>query len=661
MSGDGAVSKMRAATEGLRKAAEVSFTVGKQGADGSSKTVGWPFGNSPVVMETRTESSKVARAVDLEGMTQQVAEWDSEMDSIDRKQGQLLNEQWRLLRSQIGTLMAALAEMKTELSDLKENVVMKSFWPELEKVIENFIASHEQHAGFSEQMTARMVFLEDFVGESLTKTAEKDLHKTSMESRVEYLEALIGDSADKHVKEIGIAASKLDSLHKAVAECAKLEHQNSIDNRIVYLENFIGESADKHDKDISDAKRNFVQHTTTMETRLEFVEGLVGDSADKHGKEIAAANDKMHDLNMAIRACATAENHANLEQRLAYLEKFLGESAYQHEKEVAATKKEVAEQKTAVETRLEYIETLLGDSANKHAKYIHDAESRLGNLHKAIEACAKVDHHASLEQRMDYLEGYLGENADKKGKHQATVETRLEYVENFIGDSAEKHAKDLSFFQNKFGDLHEAVSACARSEHHQNLEMRVENLERRPQGGSVKVEIDENNVSKAEFQRSVKSIWEALDTHTHDVDVGSLQRFPQPTTVTRPMPVRTVSPVTTVMAPPAQTVIPTTTTFTPPTSPVAGRGNSLRTSLTTAPGTSVIRSISPGPTQVSSSSLAAPVAVPMVTTQQVTSPITEYVSGYPGTYISGAATPGATIVMEQTAPLTPSLSKRGNA
>jgi len=625
MSGDGAVSKMRAATEGLRKAAEVSFTVGKQGADGSSKTVGWPFGNSPVVMETRTESSKVARAVDLEGMTQQVAEWDSEMDSIDRKQGQLLNEQWRLLRSQIGTLMAALAEMKTELSDLKENVVMKSFWPELEKVIENFIASHEQHAGFSEQMTARVVFLEDFVGESLTKTAEKDLHKTSMESRVEYLEALIGDSADKHVKEIGIAASKLDSLHKAVAECAKLEHQNSIDNRIVYLENFIGESADKHDK------------------------------------EIAAANDKMHDLNMAIRACATAENHANLEQRLAYLEKFLGESAYQHEKEVAATKKEVAEQKTAVETRLEYIENLLGDSANKHAKYIHDAESRLGNLHKAIEACAKVDHHASLEQRMDYLEGYLGENADKKGKHQATVETRLEYLENFIGDSAEKHGKELSFLQNKFGDLHEAVSACARSEHHQNLEMRVENLERRPQGGSVKVEIDENNVSKAEFQRSVKSIWEALDTHTHDVDVGSLQRFPQPTTVTRPMPVRTVSPVTTVMAPPAQTVIPTTTTVTPPTSPVAGRGNSLRTSLTTAPGTSVIRSISPGPTQVSSSSLAAPVAVPMVTTQQVTSPITEYVSGYPGTYISGAATPGATIVMEQTAPLTPSLSKRGNA
>ena len=54
-----------------------------------------------------------------------------------------------------------------------------------------------------------------------------------------------------------------------------------------------------------------------------------------------------------------------------------------------------------------------GDSADEHSKEIEAAHPRLVDLHDAIQKCAKSEHHNSLEQRMDYLEKFLGESADK--------------------------------------------------------------------------------------------------------------------------------------------------------------------------------------------------------------------------------------------------------
>merc|ERR1719281_629506 len=101
-----------------------------------------------------------------------------------------------------------------------------------------------------------------------------------------------------------------------------------------------------------------------MEKRMEFIERTIGESADKLSK------------------VATVDGHASLEGRLDYLEKFLGESADNHE-----------EHKTTLETRLEYIESLIGDSADKHASEIDKAKNQLGDLHKALAACASAEHH----------------------------------------------------------------------------------------------------------------------------------------------------------------------------------------------------------------------------------------------------------------------------
>merc|ERR1719157_352983 len=102
-----------------------------------------------------------------------------------------------------------------------------------------------------------------------------------METRLEYLESLLGDTADRHAQSIEDAKAQLGDVRAALDSCAKTEHHCSLDQRVGYLEGFLGESADKHE-----------EHKTTMETRLEYMESLFGNSADKHAKEIEEAHAK---------------------------------------------------------------------------------------------------------------------------------------------------------------------------------------------------------------------------------------------------------------------------------------------------------------------------------------------------------------------------------
>jgi hypothetical protein len=467
-------------------------------------------------MTTSFSSQRAVPASSTEDIMQkQLGEWDAEMDGIDKKQEQLLNEQWRLLRSQIGTLMGALSEMRTELNAVKDQVG-QDIAGEIAKMIDAQDAHGSNHASIAE----RVQYLEEFVGESADKHNQlsnlqgaHDEHRTSMEARLEYMEGLIGDSADKHADEIGSAMKSMNDLHAAISACAKAEHHESMEQRVEYLEKLLGESAGKHD-----------DHKTSMETRLEYIEGLLGDSSDKHSADIDAANKTMKDLHAAISQCSKAEHHSSLEKRMEYLEQFLGESADNHE-----------EHKTTLETRLEYIEALIGDSADKHSKELEEAKSRLGDLHQALKSCARTEHHSGMEKRLDYLEKFLGESLDKHKEdlkdtanshieHKESMETRLEYIESLIGDSADKHAKEIDALRKKHMSMETAVSKCAQATHHSGLEDRVDFLEKL-NGESFDKHSAAFDGHKGEFashkrsmEGKIEAIERVLKEHANDID-----------------------------------------------------------------------------------------------------------------------------------------------
>jgi hypothetical protein len=400
------------------------------------------------------------------------------MDSIDRKQEQLLNEQWKLLRMQMNTLMGSLTEVRAELTTLKANTLTK----DKENVILGLVGSYEEHGKLHAGVLERVSYLENFVGESADRHAEflssarvahteiKE-HKTSMDTRLEYIESLIGDTADKHAKELGMlkefsqeaqdssnkissqtgkharelerTGEQIEELHRRIANCAQAEHHATMEQRVKFIEGRLGESADRQDK-----------HKANVETRLEYLETMIGDNADKHFSEIEAAKRRCTSLESGIQAFASKDHASSMEKRMVFLEKCLGESADKHDAH-----------KTTMETRLKYLETLIGDNADQHkdqwdkqSKEIEAAQGKLGGVTEALKACAKVDHAASIEKRMAFIEQCLGESVDKHDVHKANMEGRVKYLEALIGDTADKHWKEIQAAQRDIQSAHDKAN-----------------------------------------------------------------------------------------------------------------------------------------------------------------------------------------------------------
>jgi hypothetical protein len=247
-----------------------------------------------------------------EDITQTAAEWDAEMDTIDKQQEQLLNNQWTLLRKQLGSLMTGLAEVKAEVAELrsghielKGNVLTK----EMESVIDNMVKKHDGHDANHSSFANRLDYLEQVLGESVDRHGDHEQHKASIETRVEYMEKLLGESADKHddmAKHKASMEQRVEYMEGILGESADkhqehAKHKASMEQRVNYVEKLLGESAEKHGE--------HAKHKATMEQRMEFLEALLGDNADRHMKGI-------NDLNDILNGCAKADAHLGITNEL---------------------------------------------------------------------------------------------------------------------------------------------------------------------------------------------------------------------------------------------------------------------------------------------------------------------------------------------------------
>lgn len=367
--------------------------------------------------------------------------------------------------------------------------------------------------------------------------SEKDEHHASLQERVSFLEQAVGESADKHslhaqaVEEVrkahGAVAMELDRVSRE-KQALHTRHA-SMDERLEYLERTIGDSADRHAKELSEAKSAHARTAdeakalhakhATVEERLKFLEKNLGDSADKHLQELQAAHAKLEQLHSrvadesrlreqhATRDKDTRDSfHASLEQRMKYLEKSIGDSADHHARELEAHKGKRETAHATLEERLKYLEKALGDSADRHAKLLEAHRKEMAE-HKREFAEHKDGvqqlkdasiHHASMEQRVKYLEKKIGDSADHhqqelekhkreveahkrnfadhkalKEEHHATLEARLAFLEKALGDSADHHARELSETKARLDDKHKAHQAIYGS-----FESRLDYVER---------------------------------------------------------------------------------------------------------------------------------------------------------------------------------------
>ncbi|CAJ1406631.1 unnamed protein product [Effrenium voratum] len=184
-----------------------------------------------------------------------------------------------------------------------------------------------------------------------------------------------------------------------------------------------------HQKLQSDAKTKESNHNTLLE-RIQYMEKVMGDSAVKHSQELAEAHSKIDEMHSRVAKCEVhGESLESLKKSTASL---------------ASGKTRLEEHHASLGERVDYLEKALGDSADRHALEMASAHSKLAALHSRLgdekearerhasnttenivkERSTRETHHSSLEERLTYLETYLGESADKQGK--SSVASRFE-------------------------------------------------------------------------------------------------------------------------------------------------------------------------------------------------------------------------------------------
>jgi hypothetical protein len=109
-------------------------------------------------------------------------------------------------------------------------------------------------------------------------------HRSSMETletRIEYVEALVGDSASEHAKEIALAKTKLGDIHAALTRCVQSEHHGSLEQRIGHLESTFTECMDKAKGDIEGSHKY-------IEDRLDQMTLYLNEYMSSYTREFAA-------------------------------------------------------------------------------------------------------------------------------------------------------------------------------------------------------------------------------------------------------------------------------------------------------------------------------------------------------------------------------------
>merc|ERR1740138_656843 len=149
---------------------------------------------------------------------------------------------------------------------------------------------------------------------------------------------------------------------------------------------------------------------------------MLGDSADKHAEEMAAAHLKIDQVHGRLSAC---EAHGNT----------LGELKKAHSN-LANDKKALDSHHATLKERVDFLESALGDNADKHDK----ASAKVDQIHNRL--CGVEKFGASISDLQKSHTALSNSHEDHKSKHASTQE-RLNFLEQTIGDSADKHAQEL--------------------------------------------------------------------------------------------------------------------------------------------------------------------------------------------------------------------------
>lgn len=382
-------------------------------------------GAYPSYMSTgRPESS-----MDGQEVVRRQAEWEREIETLDQKEMELHQSQLRLIREQTAIFIRDLATLQQEVATLKPIL--------------------GQHA--------------------------------SMADRMEYLERVLGDSADRHSHELHDAHGKLDQLHGRLSEQHSAGQEGearhlSLARRVDMLEQSLSDATARHSRELQEAKTSHTrldnswskvheERQSTVADRMAYIEKVVGDSFDKHDKALKAAHSKLDQMHGTFgqQHGFLKDGHDTIQSRLDQLEQLVRDSVDRHSREIEASKashtklsndaKVRETHGTTLQQRLEFLEKAVGDSVEKHAKEIDFSRNKLDQLHSRLgEHHAQLVHHATLAERISYVEKLVGDSAEKHTEEVAVAHAKVDQMRSRLA-TVESHGSSIDSLKKSHASL----------------------------------------------------------------------------------------------------------------------------------------------------------------------------------------------------------------
>ena len=123
--------------------------------------------------------------------------------------------------------------------------------------------------------------------------------------------------------------------------------------------------------------------------------------------------------------------------------------------------------------RVTFMEKQYTDSADRQMQALEVAHTKLDQLHGRLSACEKQGASLSELQK-----GQMGLESRKTGleAQHVSMKERMDYLESLVGDSAQAHAKHLQELKSHHSKL--AAEAKHRDTHHASMAERVSYLEK---------------------------------------------------------------------------------------------------------------------------------------------------------------------------------------
>lgn len=246
-----------------------------------------------------------------------------------------------------------------------------------------------------------------FAKEKDARDALHDLY-TSMKQRLDYLEALLGDSAERQSRDAAAARDEVDQLHTRLVQEHKARdaHYGCIHEQL---------AKEKEHRDL---------HVAAVSERLAYVERMMADVVDRHAQETERLHGKVDKLRGSV--AAQTDHGPTIE------------SLKQAHAVFAKDRPALQAQSDAVAQRLEHLEVRHRGVVEQHGQELAVAHAKLEQLHSRLaEVGATRDTQQASSQALLAREQQASESL------QAVVHKRLKYLEDLIAESADKLTQDL--------------------------------------------------------------------------------------------------------------------------------------------------------------------------------------------------------------------------